>query len=296
VRTDVTREYLTPNGDLVTFALPQFYRRQSSDENWVRTGAPDSFWGTWHDWKSPHLFVRHSERDQALVDNLGPRLEAILTEVCTLWGEPCAGLPPAKLFFSGFVGSLEYNPLANIRVRVEFGDAATGVKLPADYFLSVPSPQMAGLPADAVTEQYLTDYLAVRLIASMADSATNNAFDANILTSEAVNHLGLAAADPGFAAAPNLPPHGEDGIVAILPEPTPSPPDTTAERAPDATAVSRLNPDQPLVTYEVQAGDTLLGIATAHSVSLDALILLNGIDNPDYIREGTALLIPPTEP
>jgi hypothetical protein len=291
VLTEVYREYQTPDGQVVTFALPQFYRREANDQNWVRTGVPDSYWGNWHDWQSSHLFIRHSERDQALVDDLGPRLESILSEACAVWVRVCNGLPPAKLFFSGFVGSLEYDPLANVRVRVEFGNAENGEGLPADYFLSIPSPQMAGLPADAATEQYLTEYLAVRLIASLADTATSSQADADSLTTMAVNHLGLGDADPGFAASASDRPLGDGGIQSNGETDS----ESAVAAAPPvagATLVTRLNPDVPLVTYEVQAGDTLLGIASDHAVSLDALILLNGIDDPDLIQVGTLLLIP----
>ena len=297
VRTEVSRQYETPDGQRVTFTLPQFYRRQGGDENWVRTAAPDSYWGTWHDWQSAHLFVRHSQRDQALVEKVGPQLETLLREACALWGDACVNLPPAKLFFSGYVGSLDYDPLANIRVRVEFGDAASGNALPADYFLSVPSPQMSGVPADAATEQYLTEYLAVRLIASLADQATETQNDADWLTSQAVARLGLGDADPGFADAGDSPPRGEDGIMSQLISPPAEKPraGNASVRAPGATIVSQLNPAQPLVTYEVRDGDTLLGIAVFHGVSVDALAVLNGIENPDFIQAGTRLLIPPTE-
>ena len=152
VRAEVVRQYRTPSGDTVTFALPQFYRRPALGGDWVRTTVPDSYWGAWQDWQSAHLFVRHSERDRELVKRIGPRLEAFLAEACALWGERCDELPPAKLFLSGYVGSLEYDPLANVRVRVEFGQAGAAQGLPADYFISVPSPQLAGAPVDAITE------------------------------------------------------------------------------------------------------------------------------------------------
>ncbi len=292
VRAEVFRHYTTPDGQLVNFTLPQFYRRQGSDANWVRTAVPDSYWGTWEDWRSPHLFVRHSARDQALVEKIAPRLEALLAEACALWGETCVDLPPAKLFFSGFVGSLAYDPLANVRVRVEFGDSAANGGLPADYFVSVPSPQMAGVPADTATEQYLTDYLAVRLIASLADTATANAFDAEALTVAAVNQLNLLDADPGFVAAASDRPLGHDGIQSNAGTET-----VSLAAAPGAGSglVTSLKPAAPLVTYQVQAGDTLLAIAFNHNVSVNSLVSLNRITDPDVIREGTFLLIPPVE-
>ncbi len=295
VRTEVLRHYETPDGQVVTFALPQFYRRQGPNADWVRTNVPDSYWGAWHDWQSPHLFVRHSQRDQALVDKLGPRLEATLSAACQLWGNACDGLPPAKLYLSGFVGSLEYDPLANVRVRVEFGQDGSEGGLPADYFLSVPSPQLAGLPADPATEQYLTDYLAVRLIAALADTATATQREAEGLTTEAVNRLGLGDADPGFAGVSHDRPRGEAGVLSTIFSRQNAAGETVAVSVPAAglPLVTRLNPPAPLTTYAVQPGDTLLGIAADYGVSLESVILLNGIENPDAIQADSVLLIPP---
>jgi hypothetical protein len=296
VRAEVLRRYQTPTGQTLTFALPQFYRRQGRSEDWVRTGVPDSYWGAWQDWRSPHLFVRHSERDQALVERIGPRLEALLAEAGGLWRDSYGysdDVPPAKLFFSGFIGSLEYDPLANIRVRVEFGSAASGEALPTDYFLSVPSPQLAGEPADTAAEQYLTEYLAVRLIASMADAATARPEDADRLTAQAIARLGLAQADPGFTAAAERHRGSEGELVRLVdaaapPEPTP----TIAPPVIGSSLVTRLNPPAKLLVYKVQPGDTLLGIANAYAVSLESIARLNGITNPDLIQAGTDLLIP----
>jgi LysM repeat protein len=298
VRAEVVRQYQTPDGQTVTFTLPQFYRRQGLSEDWVRTAVPDTHWGAWKDWQSPHLFVRHSERDQAFVTRIGPGLEALLSEACMVWGETCDELPPAKLFLSGFVGSLEYDPLANIRVRVEFGEEAGTGALPADYFLSVPSPQLAGAPADPATEQYLTEYLAVRLIASLADTATRTTWEAAALTTEAVTHLGLHSADPGFAQGA-FPPRGEDGLMSLFSLELDTPAASAATSAPldapaaGATLVTRLKPTVTLVTYEVQPGDTLLSIAASFAVPVETVARLNGIQNPDLIQAGTLLLIPP---
>jgi len=44
--------------------------------------------------------------------------------------------------------------------------------------------------------------------------------------------------------------------------------------------------------YTVQAGDTLSGIATTYNVSLQALINLNGISNPNLLEVGQILILP----
>jgi len=44
--------------------------------------------------------------------------------------------------------------------------------------------------------------------------------------------------------------------------------------------------------YEVKAGDTLSGIATAHGVKLRALLDANGLKDPNHVRVGQKLIIP----
>jgi D-alanyl-D-alanine carboxypeptidase (penicillin-binding protein 5/6) len=44
--------------------------------------------------------------------------------------------------------------------------------------------------------------------------------------------------------------------------------------------------------YRVKSGDTLTRIATRNGISLDTLVEYNGIQNPDFIREGMVLRIP----
>ncbi len=45
--------------------------------------------------------------------------------------------------------------------------------------------------------------------------------------------------------------------------------------------------------YEVQSGDTLFKIAERFGVSMDALIAINGITDPDKIEAGQQIEIPP---
>lgn len=44
--------------------------------------------------------------------------------------------------------------------------------------------------------------------------------------------------------------------------------------------------------HTVQPGETLFVIATAYGVTMDELIEINEIDNPDYIQAGDVLLVP----
>ena len=277
----VRREFATPDGRSLPFALPQFYRRRGADD-WQRTAPPGQFWGQWQDWRSEHLQIRYSERDAAFVESVAPRLEAWLIRACELWPGRCASVLPAKLYLSGFVGSLEYDPLSNVEVRVEF-EAGAGA-LSADYFLSVPSPQIAGLPLEAAGQDYLAQYLAVRLIASLADRATEDPAEYATLTNQAIAALNLAGADPGYAALTIQ-------KVDTLPNATPAAPPTAAPTA-RASAATRTPSRPSFAYYTVQDGDTLSGIAAAYGIDLNLLLSANNITDPDVIQSGTVLAIP----
>lgn len=51
-----------------------------------------------------------------------------------------------------------------------------------------------------------------------------------------------------------------------------------------------------LVTYDIEPGDSLGKIAERFGVSVDDLMALNGIENPDHIEVGQTLKIPPPAP
>lgn len=49
-------------------------------------------------------------------------------------------------------------------------------------------------------------------------------------------------------------------------------------------------------THVVRAGDTILGIAVAYGTTVEALVQLNGVQEPEHLALGLALLIPQPEP
>ncbi len=281
VRADVRREYLTPDGDPATYVLPQFYRRQG-DGDWRRTEPPPNFWGAWLDWKSPQVLIRHSERDQAVVRAIGPKLDGMLAAVCAMWGSACHGVMPARLYFSSYVSSVEYEPLANVIMRVEFGQAMSD--LPPDYFVTAPSPQLAGIPADAAAERYLIDYLAVRLIAALAGQAAPDAAARQQLIEQAVSRLDLAHADPGFALQPAI-----ISLARMSPRPLPRSA-AGANATPGPTPAARVT-EVLLQAYTVRDGDTLTGIAAQFNVPTGELLSYNSIADPDLIHPGEVLVI-----
>jgi LysM repeat protein len=268
----VERQFETPGGAVLKFSLPQFYRRIAGAD-WRRTAPPGSFWGQWLTWEGPHVVIRYSERDAAFVAQAAPQLEMKLALACAGWQDACFNTPPAHLYLSGFVGSIGYDPLHNVEVRITLG---TGSNEPAGYFLSIPSPQIAGIPDDAAAEKFLTDYLAVRLIASMAQHATRDLGAYQTLTAGAINSLQLNDADPGYIAAASA----QRDIAPVGPQATSS------------TGAATLG----VQLYRVVAGDTLSSIASHFKISIEDIILQNAIVDPDRIQADTWLTIPVDRP
>ena len=90
--------------------------------------------------------------------------------------------------------------------------------------------------------------------------------------------------------APSPPPvTATTEVVQQPPQPPPEPPPTT----PAPTQAER-ELGTPLV-YTIQSGDTLFSIARQFDVTLDDLVALNNIADPDRINAGDQLVIPPPE-
>jgi LysM repeat protein len=75
------------------------------------------------------------------------------------------------------------------------------------------------------------------------------------------------------------------------PSATPTPTNETIIHSPSPSPFVTPTPAEP-VTYTVQAGDTLSGIAEEHGVSLEALIAVNDLADPDVLSIGQTLIIP----
>ena len=52
-------------------------------------------------------------------------------------------------------------------------------------------------------------------------------------------------------------------------------------------------PSPTFARYVVEAGDNLKKIAKDHGISLEALVVANALDKPDYLRIGQVLMVPP---
>ena len=76
------------------------------------------------------------------------------------------------------------------------------------------------------------------------------------------------------------------GVIQQPPIPPTSPPDTAA-----TTGTTR-EPGAQLI-YTINPGDTLYGIATQFGVTVDDLVALNNLEDPNSIQAGDQLFIPP---
>src|SRR5579859_6354882 len=279
VEATVSRQFVVPGGQTLSFELPQFYHRDSTAD-WLRSAPPGSFWGSWLDWQGARLQVRYSERDAAFVSEVAPLLDQRLAQACALWVGGCGSAGPVKLYLSGFVGSLEYNPLANTEVQVDISAPSGAAAAPSGYFLSIPSPQIAGIPTDETSRGYLTDYLAVRLIAALArhSSASPGAFFH--LTAQAIQSLNLAQADPGYLSGGQRRNSLAGGGGLQFPQ--------QAQGQPRGA----FRPGGRVVWYTTVAGDTLPGVAVRFSTSAIAIQRANRLSSPDNLAAGVKLIIP----
>ena len=91
---------------------------------------------------------------------------------------------------------------------------------------------------------------------------------------------------------------GGNTVVTLAPPPPPVTATTAAVQVP-----TTIQPPPPPVTattlvtlaYTIQEGDTLYSISRQFGISVDVLIEVNNITNPDVIRSGDTLVIPPPE-
>jgi LysM repeat protein len=90
---------------------------------------------------------------------------------------------------------------------------------------------------------------------------------------------------PSPAATPRSSPLPSPAATAPVPAPTPT---REPEPSPEPEAT-------PLV-HIVEAGESLSVIAARYGVTLDAIVQLNELRNPNLIVPGQRILIPPPEP
>lgn len=111
----------------------------------------------------------------------------------------------------------------------------------------------------------------------------------------------VATVDPSKLPTPSPAPTPTRGPAtptpAATPSATPSPPASPtapAGASPSATASASepAGPSPTPIRYVVKARDRLRDIADRFGVTVDAIVLLNHLDNPNHIEVGQVLLIP----
>lgn len=116
--------------------------------------------------------------------------------------------------------------------------------------------------------------------------------------------VALAIASAIFSPAKTVPSHSDAPYTpSATPSPSPSPrrtltpqPPTPTPVAPTSTPVATATPSpSPTFTfYVVKAGDTMVGIAARHEMTLQILLAANpDITDPRQIKERQIILIPP---
>ncbi len=95
---------------------------------------------------------------------------------------------------------------------------------------------------------------------------------------------------------------GTAAITAVPPQPaptktlagTPPPVDASSELSAPNTPRGGCAAPQGWMLYSIQRGDTLSVIARRYGTTLAALTAANCIENPDRVRAGQTIYVPPT--
>jgi LysM repeat protein len=139
----------------------------------------------------------------------------------------------------------------------------------------------------------LVAFMALGSLAACADAQQGG----ELTRSAAATQPTAVAPEPAGEQSPAPP---WDLVSTPLPRVTPSAQATQAARVPAAIATppesSGPGSPQPTVTYVVQAGDTLSGVAEQFDVGLEALAAANGITNTELVYAGQVLNIPGNGP
>ena len=145
--------------------------------------------------------------------------------------------------------------------------------------------KVAGPDALAPLDRHWIRYLRVVLLAAAVLIAWRI-----LAWQEDTYERAAAAAPPAetMVTAPPIPetpvPTATVPVVVISPAPTPTVPPTPTPTPP---------PTPTPKTHNVRAGNTLSEIATFYGVSMDAILGLNNIPDPNNLQVGQVLILPP---
>jgi len=211
VRADVVHQFIAPDGTRASFALPQFYRYANGE--WKRIPPPESYRGELQEWSGKYVDLNYFAVDEDFARELGPYLEGVLTQACAAWMCPedlkfgldflLDNTSPSFFAFAASPGE----PLLFKRILAR-------AMSPGSSTSSLPSPHLAGYPADSASMELLKRLLALDILARATDEITrrgytqsNNAFAYALgvrmgvrLKLEAPEATRIFFAKPGFTA------------------------------------------------------------------------------------------------
>ncbi|MFQ5406817.1 MAG: LysM peptidoglycan-binding domain-containing protein [Anaerolineales bacterium] len=281
VQADVRRDFVREAGEggsseTTTFTLLQFYRLDEQI-GWVRTAAPESFWGPLLMWSATYIQVVYYEQDEAIVSALMPAVDELAGQACDLWGGCPAGAA-AAMFLTNSPAVFLDDPTANTRVVLDTLGAADSALDATSTYLHIASPSLAGLPLNTTGRTWLAEAFAVRAIADLAEQVAGPGPEAGALYARAIIDLALAASEPGLRF---------ERVATAAPPPAPT--------AAALTITPSAAPTIAVQTYVVQPGDALIRIAENFNTTVEIILAFNNIANADEVRVGQELIIPPPD-
>lgn len=88
LRAEVAHPFTNVQGQVLTFTTTYFFTFANAANAWQRIEPPANYWGDQRAYLSPYLTILYWEPDQPLVDELGPYLDNLLTQLCAEWDCP----------------------------------------------------------------------------------------------------------------------------------------------------------------------------------------------------------------
>ena len=165
-RAEVARQYATPDGTVLTFLLPQFYRYANGQ--WKRIPPPEDATEQQSTRTGPYADIRYFAADADFVEkDLGPYLDDMLGRACALWDCP-TNLKIAVNFMR--YGS-PYGPLYTQQPGAPLLFQLSPITFSRwpQPTLALVSPHIKGYPAGAAGTDHLKQVAALQALLVLAD-------------------------------------------------------------------------------------------------------------------------------